>query len=131
MCVWLSVCVWLSMCVWLCVPSACVAQLLTLEAESVEERAGVERNRERLAAEARHLQRKLARVTKESEQKMAEERIKLEQQLAESSRRSEAKLRAERTRLAVRYGNQGKPGQPKIGELSAESDSARPHDAPL
>ena len=105
-------------------------QLLTLEADSAEERASAERMRERLAGETRHLQRRLARVTKESEQKMAEERSKLEQQLAESSRRSEAKLRAERTRLAVRYGNQGKPlAQQKMGELApagAPSDDYAP-----
>ena len=58
--------------------------------------------------ETKHLQRKLSRVTKESEQKMAEERAALESRLQETERRSEARLRAERTRLAVRYGNQGK-----------------------
>ena len=38
--------------------------------------------RERLAAETRHLQRKLTRVSKESEQKIAEERSALEARLA-------------------------------------------------
>jgi hypothetical protein len=102
-----------------------VRELLQLEADSSEEGAAAERMRERLAAEAKHLQRKLSRVTKESEQRMAEERTALEQRLAESSRRSDAKLRAERARLAVRYGNQGAAAvKQKFDELNPGSSNA-------
>jgi hypothetical protein len=83
-------------------------EMISLEGESAEEAAAADRLRERLAMETKHLQRKLSRVTKESEQKMADERAALESRLQETERRSEARLRAERTRLAVRYGNQGK-----------------------
>ena len=99
-------------------------ELLEIEAGMTEEAAAGERMRERLAAEARHLQRKLARVTKDSEAKMAEERAQLEARLQESARRSEAKLRAERARLAVRYGN--KPGSaPARGEEASQEQDDR------
>ena len=79
-----------------------------------------------MAIETRHLQRKLTRVTKESEAKLSEERSALEARLAETSRRAEAKLRAERARLAVRYGNAGTgPGgrpPPAGGALTRPED---------
>ena len=102
-----------------------VRELLSLEADSSEEAQSAERMREKLAAETRHLQRKLSRVTKESEQKVAEEKAALEQRMVESSRRSDAKLRAERARLAVRYGNQGKAViQQKMGEMGLANRGA-------
>ena len=92
-------------------------ELLTLEASCAEEGAAAERTRERLSSEAKHLQRKLPRLTKESETKMAEERAALDAKLAESARRSDAKLRAERARLAVRYGS-----KPSTGSSAARPD---------
>ena len=106
-------------------------ELLELEAYAAEDGAAGARERERLAAETRHLQRKLSRVTKESEQKIEAEREKLEKQMAESARRSEAKLRAERTRMAVRYGNSGsRLASPKAGELGSTAPTEPETSAP-
>ena len=112
-----------------------VRELLQVEADGAEDAAAAERMRERLSTETRHLQRKLSRVTKESEQKMAEERSALEQRLADTARRSETKLRAERARLAVRYGNssseRGKPSSERLAEPGkAASQSQRSMGAP-
>ena len=78
-------------------------ELLEMEASQQEETQAAERMRERLAAEASHLQRKLNRVTRESVARTAEENA--ETQLNETARRNEAKQRAERARLAVRGGS--------------------------
>ena len=78
-------------------------ELLEMEASQQEETQAAERMRERLAAEASHLQRKLTRVTRESVARTAEENA--ETQLNETARRNEAKQRAERARLAVRGGS--------------------------